>query len=93
MLPRSLFLHGDPYQSTDPVFGAKQSLVAKITKADANLSARYGIPEGADVLPFDFVLVAEEECLALRNKNTVAALSRLGRKCHIVNGLPVPNVQ
>ncbi|KAL1963560.1 hypothetical protein VTN77DRAFT_8005 [Rasamsonia byssochlamydoides] len=88
----ALYLRNDPYETSDAVFGVKNTLVVDLGKVDASLAAKYGIAEGAWLLTYDFVLVSEAETSALRNHNSQVALDKLGRKVKIVNGLPVPDL-
>lgn len=56
------------------------------------MAARYDVPIGTALLKKDFVLVSEEETRALRDKNSIEALTELGMKVKIVDGLPIPDV-
>ncbi|KAI1905657.1 hypothetical protein LOZ12_006628 [Ophidiomyces ophidiicola] len=89
----SLFLRGDPFESSDAVFGVKSSLVVDTTTVtDPEVAAKYGVPLGTALITHDFVLVSEEDTKNLRDKNSTEALSKLGQKVRIVNGLPVPDL-
>lgn len=52
----------------------------------------YGVDEGSKVLKHDFVLVTDKQSSDLRNEKSMQALEKLGRRCKIVDGLPVPEV-
>ena len=88
----ALYLRGDPYETTDAVFGVKDTLVVDLGKVDAKLAEKYGVAEGAWLMTYEFVLVTDAETKALREHNSQVALDKLGRKVKIVNGLPVPDL-
>lgn len=89
---RSLYLRNDPYETSDAVFGVKDTLVVDLGKVDAGLAAKYGVAEGAWLMTYEFVLVSEQETADLRAHNSKVALDKLGRKVKIVNGLPIPDL-
>jgi len=88
----ALYVKGDPYETSDAVFGVKDSLIKSIEKVDAETAKKYEVEEGSSLLSHDFVLVSEEESGKLRSENSKKALEALGRKVKIVQGLPVPDV-
>ncbi|OJK04395.1 hypothetical protein ASPACDRAFT_108875 [Aspergillus aculeatus ATCC 16872] len=88
----ALYLRNDPYETSDAVFGVKDSLVVDIGTAGPEFAAKYNVPEDHACLTYDFVLVSDQETSALRARNSKEALDRLGRKVRIVNGLPVPDL-
>ena len=59
-------MRGDPYETTDAVFGVKQSLIVDLERVDAATAREYDVPEGIWLLRHDFVLVTEAETAALR---------------------------
>lgn len=59
------------------------------TKEEAE---KYGVEAGSKVLKHDFVLVTDQQSADLRNQKSMEALAALGRRCRIVDGLPVPEV-
>lgn len=89
---RALYIRNSPYETSDAVFGVKQSLIVDFTSADASISKQYGVKEGTKVLKHDFVLVSEKETEKLRDENALKALKALGRKVKLLNHLPVPDV-
>ncbi|PNH27932.1 hypothetical protein VD0002_g5703 [Verticillium dahliae] len=92
-LTTALFIRGDPYESSDAVFGVKKSLVVSLDKVDEVTSSEFQVQEGTWLLRYDFVLVSEEETLALRDHNAVAALRDLGlTHLKLVDHLPVPEL-
>ncbi len=91
-------MRGDPYETTDAVFGVKASLIVDLTRADAAaVAAEHDVPasavrEGTWLLRHDFVLVSEAEAAALRDRNAVEALRRLGLRMRLVDHLPIPEL-
>ncbi|KAL2823392.1 Intradiol ring-cleavage dioxygenase [Aspergillus cavernicola] len=88
----ALYLRNDPYETSDAVFGVKDSLVVDLGRAGPEYAAKYGVSEDHVLLTYDFVLVSDVETSELRAKNSKAALDKLGRKVKIVNGLPIPEL-
>ena len=88
----ALYLRNDPYETSDAVFGVKNSLLVDIGRAGPEYAAKYNVSEDHALLTYDFVLMSEAETKALREKNSKDALDKLGRKVKIVNGLPVPDL-
>lgn len=88
-------MRGDPYETSDSVFGVKSSLIIDINKisdtkiSDAVLAAKYGLQTGDWILEKDFVLTTNEQNSKLRVREAEAALRRLGRRVKLVDGLPV----
>lgn len=90
--PSALYIRNDPYETSDAVFGVKQSLIVDFVTADSEVATKYNVKEGSKVLKYDFVLVSEKETEKLRDENALAALKKLGRKVKLLNHLPVPDV-
>lgn len=91
----ALYVKGDPFESSDAVFGVKQSLVVEIDEVkDQEMAERYGVKIGTKLLEWEFVLVSREEVDALRDKLAREAMEKLslGRKMKVIDGLPVPDV-
>lgn len=89
---RALYARGDPYETSDAVFGVKQSLVVDFEKADAATAKEYDFKEGGLLLKHDFVLTTKEETERLRDENAVKALAQLGLQLKLVDHLPVPEL-
>ena len=89
---RALYLRGDPYETSDAVFGVKQSLIIDLHPADEETAKKYGVEPGCLVLKHDFVLVSEKESSDLRDQKSKKALEALGLKMKLLDGLPVPGV-
>ena len=88
----ALYVRGDPYETSDAVFGVKNSLIVEFEPATKEIAKQYGVKEGSKVLKHDFVLVSDKETEKLRDENALAALKKLGRKVKLLNHLPVPDV-
>ncbi|KAF4552239.1 Catechol 1,2-dioxygenase-like protein 4 [Elsinoe fawcettii] len=88
----ALYLRGDPYESSDAVFGVKESLIVSLGTVGKEHVEKYGVKEGAKLLTYDFVLVTEEETRTLRTEEARKAMEKLGKRMKIVEGLPVPDV-
>ncbi|KAL4909699.1 hypothetical protein BDW74DRAFT_42607 [Aspergillus multicolor] len=88
----ALYLRNDPFETSDAVFGVKDSLVVDIGTAGKEYAGKYGVKEDHKLLTYNFVLVSEQETADLRAKNSKEALDKLGRKVKIVNGLPIPDL-
>ena len=91
-LTTALYPRGDPYESSDPVFGVKDSLIVDLSTVDDDISAKYNVPKGTKLLRHDFILATDEEAAALREEKAKEALEKLGRNLRLIDGLPVPDV-
>ena len=88
----ALYVRGDPYETSDAVFGVKNSLLVDFHPADKMVAKEYDVAVGSAVLERDFVLVSEKEASDLRAEKSRKALEALGRKVILIGGLPVPDV-
>ena len=89
-----MYLRGDPYETSDAVFGVKESLVVDMGKvADEAMAKNFGVPLGIGLWHYDFVLVSDEEASALREQKAREAMEKQGKKMRFVGGLPVPDVE
>lgn len=88
----ALYLRGDPYETSDAVFGVKESLLVDFHEVDKMNAQQYDVPVGSLVLKYDFVLVTDKEASDLRDERSKKALEELGRRVKLVEGLPVPDV-
>lgn len=90
---RALYVRGSDYETSDAVFGVKESLIVSLDTVTAEQAKEYDAKEGSKLLKYDFVLVTDEETKQLRHDEAVKAMKMLGRDgMMIVNGLPVPEV-
>ncbi|KAM0720875.1 hypothetical protein Q7P37_003160 [Cladosporium fusiforme] len=88
----ALYLRGDPYETSDAVFGVKESLLIDLGTVNAEQANTYGVKEGGKLMSYDFVLVSEQESRELREKNAMDAMRDLGLRMKLYNGLPIPEV-
>lgn len=89
---RALYLRGDPYETSDAVFGVKESLIIDLKTVNDEHVKQYGVKPGSKLITYDFVLVTDDESKQLREKNALEATKALGLKMKLWNGLPVPDV-
>ena len=87
----ALYPRGDPYETSDPVFGVKDSLVVDLTTVtDPEMAARYEVKKGTPLLTYDFVLLTDSEARNLRKTRAIEAMEKQKRKVVWHNDLPVP---
>ncbi|KAI9154776.1 Hydroxyquinol 1,2-dioxygenase [Paramyrothecium foliicola] len=84
----ALYVRGDPYETSDAVFGVKESLIVDLIKvAQApGFAEKYGVSEDMKLLQYDFVLVSEPEVAALRHAEALKSAGTLGTGVQVVNG-------
>lgn len=76
----ALYLRGDPYETSDAVFGVKESLVVDLGEVDETTAQHYsGTYTGMKLLTYHFVLVTEEEAKQLRLERSHEAIAKLLR--------------
>lgn len=92
LLTTALFLRGDPYETSDAVFGVKDSLIIDLGSVDDATAKQYNVNPGMRLLKHDFFMVNEYQARELRDEKAREALAGLGRKLKLVNSLPVPDV-
>ncbi|RYC57190.1 hypothetical protein CHU98_g9011 [Xylaria longipes] len=88
----SLYMRGDPYETSDAVFGVKKSLIVEPQKIDGATAKEYGVSGGSWVLKHDFVLTTEKETADLRDQLALEALEKQGLNLKLVDHLPVPDL-
>lgn len=86
---RALTIRGDPFESHDPVFGMKASLVVDLTSANSAIAQKYGVKPDTKLLQYHFVLVSSKEAADLRAEQ---AKGVMGEKIEFIDGRPVPAV-
>ncbi|KAF2133522.1 aromatic compound dioxygenase [Dothidotthia symphoricarpi CBS 119687] len=92
-LVTALYIRGSDYETSDAVFGVKDSLIVALDTVTPQLAAQYNVEAGSKLLRYDFVLVTDEETQQLRHDEAVKAMRALGREhMKIIKGLPVPDV-
>jgi len=89
----ALYLRDDPYETSDAVFGVKDSLLVDLQEVtDPKMAEKYDVKLGTKLITYDFVLVSDAEAEALRIEKAQEAMDKLGRKVKFIDGLPVPDV-
>jgi hypothetical protein len=88
---RALCIDPDPYLTSDAVFGVKSSLIVKLQKISEELANHYNIPQGMELLTYDFVLITSDESARSRDKKALGNIFPC-RECALVNHLPVPDL-
>lgn len=89
----ALYLKDDPYESTDSVFGVKDSLVVALKKVEDEQQAQnYGVKLGSALISYDFVLVTVEAAAQLRRQKAEEAIAGLSGRFRFIDDLPVPDV-
>lgn len=89
----ALYVRGSDYETSDAVFGVKDSLIVSLETITPELAKQYNVEPGTQLLKYNFVLVTDEETRKLRHDEAVKAMKGLGREGMIViNGVPVPDV-
>jgi protocatechuate 3,4-dioxygenase beta subunit len=90
---RALYLRNDPYETSDAVFGVKDSLLLDLqTLTDEKIATQYDVKVGIKFIRYDFVLVSDAEAQQLREEKAMEAMAAQGRTMKLLNGLPVPDV-
>lgn len=89
---RALYVRGSDYETSDAVFGVKESLIVDVGTVTSEISAKYGVSEKSKLLQYDFVLVTAEESEKLRIHNALAAMEAQGGKVTFWRGLPIPSL-
>ncbi|KAF3919044.1 hypothetical protein ABW21_db0201883 [Orbilia brochopaga] len=89
----ALYIRGDPYETSDAVFGVKSSLVTDIDSiTDPAMAQKYGMKVGDHLLRWDFVLITELESQDLKLRLAKEALTKLGSTAKLEGGLPVADI-
>jgi len=85
----ALYLRGDPFESSDAVFGVKESLVVEFKKVGdvPGLAEKHGISPDMKLLQHDFVLITDEESRAVRDAEAGKQVSRMNGRLLIVDGV------
>ena len=89
---RALYIRGSGFETSDPVFGVKKSLIVALDRVSPAQAKEYGVAAGSRLLEYHFVLATDTESRLLREEKAMAAMAEQGRKMKLWNGLPVPDV-
>ncbi|KAI0552344.1 Intradiol ring-cleavage dioxygenase [Xylaria curta] len=87
----ALYLRGDPYETTDAVFGVKESLIVDLHRVSdfKGYAEEYGVSGDMKLLRYDFVLVTEKEARELRDAKALAAGNSFDMDLKLEDGLLV----
>jgi hypothetical protein len=71
-LTSALYVRGDPYETSDAVFGVKESLIVDLERISeaSGFSETYGVSETTKLLKYDFVLVSEAEGCGMKGQQS-----------------------
>ncbi|KAH6685499.1 Intradiol ring-cleavage dioxygenase [Plectosphaerella plurivora] len=85
----ALYLRGDPFESSDAVFGVKESLVVEFKKVGdvPGLAEKHGISPDMKLLQYDFVLITDEESRAVKDAEARKAASQMNGRLLVVDGV------
>ncbi|RYC77156.1 hypothetical protein BFJ63_vAg19970, partial [Fusarium oxysporum f. sp. narcissi] len=83
----ALYLRGDPYETSDAVFGVKAPLVVGLDQVDDTMATKYNVSKETKLLSYDFVLATAQETSKLRDKKSEEAVEKLGKSAKVVQGL------
>ncbi|VUC26023.1 unnamed protein product [Clonostachys rosea] len=88
----ALYLRGDPYETSDAVFGVKESLIIDLGKVGDvdGLAEKYGVSPETKLLRYDFVLITEQESQRAREEDAWKEARRQNRNLKVVNGMLIP---
>ena len=91
-LARALYLRNDPYETSDAVFGVKNSLVVDLGIVTKEMVQKYSVAPNSKLMTYDFVLVTDDEAMRLKEQKAREAMEAQGRRMKFYHGLPVPDV-
>ncbi|KAJ9144592.1 Aromatic compound dioxygenase [Pleurostoma richardsiae] len=88
----ALYLRGDPYETSDAVFGVKQSLIIDLYRVGdvEGLAEKHGVSAETKLLRHDFVLITENEALEVRKQEAWKEAARQGGRLNVLGGVLVP---
>lgn len=87
----ALYLKGDPYETSDAVFGVKSSLLFSLDKLGKDKAQEYKMKEDDWYLNWHFKVITEETSKKLLITENTEALKKIGKGNFSINknGLPV----
>ena len=77
-LVTALYPRGDPYETSDPVFGVKESLIVDLSHVNPVLAQKFGVKVGMKLLTYDFVLASEDQAMGIREEKRMEAAAKMG---------------
>ncbi|KAH7329728.1 Intradiol ring-cleavage dioxygenase [Stachybotrys elegans] len=89
----ALYLRGDPFETSDAVFGVKESLIVDLARVGSTegLAEKYNVSPDTKLLTYDFILITEEEARQAREEAAQRVADKQGGKLKVVGGLLVPS--
>ncbi|KAK6454409.1 6-chlorohydroxyquinol-1,2-dioxygenase [Scheffersomyces xylosifermentans] len=87
----ALYHKGDPYETSDAVFGVKSPLLFSLDKLGKKKAQKYNMNEDDWYLPWDFKIITDAESRELIVAKNTEALQKLGRDNFVLSeaGLPI----
>lgn len=86
----ALYLKGDPYETTDAVFGVKDQLLTDVEPIeDEKLASKFAVKKGDLMIHRDFVLITKAQSAKLFEQKSKEALAKLNVNATLIDGLPV----
>jgi hypothetical protein len=85
----ALFLRGDPFETSDAVFGVKESLIIDLVRVGDvdGLAEKHSVSPDTKLLRYDFVLLTEDESARERGKVAQVLADGQKGKLKVVNSL------
>lgn len=90
----ALYHKGDPYETSDAVFGVKTPLLFELDKLGEEKAAKYGMKADDWNLKWHFKIITEQEAKDALIKKTTEDLAKIGKGNYVINedGLPVADL-
>lgn len=84
----ALYLRGDPYETSDAVFGVKESLIIDLQRVGDvdGLAEKHGVPPDTKLLQYDFVLITDEQQQKKREEDAWREVERQGGGLDVIDG-------
>lgn len=92
LLNSALYLRGDPFETSDAVFGVKESLIIDLARVGdtEGLAEKYDVSPDTKLLKYDFVLITEEEAQKARVQAAQEVADKQDGKLKVVDGQLIP---
>ena len=89
----ALYLRGDPYETSDAVFGVKESLIVNLGRVGdvEGLAEQHAVSPETKLLKYDFVLITEDEANKAREADAWKVAKENPGNLKVVDGLLVPD--
>lgn len=60
-VPRALYIRGSDFETSDAVFGVKETLIVDLGRVNPVQAVRFGVAAGSRLLEYHFVLATDTE--------------------------------